>query len=98
MGQILHLFKPTAFVRVGLNSFKRHLIWGETPLNKVWDIIKPIKKKDWDALYIIQNQTKCTPREGLFDISLFPLSKEFGMKMAQNVKSPWVCPTPYPRA
>ena len=88
------MFKPTAFVRVGLNSFKRHLIWGETPLNKVWNIIKPIKKKDWDALYIIQNQTKCTPREGVFDISLFPLGKEFGMKMAKMSDPPWYARPP----
>ena len=33
------------FVRVGRNSFKRHLIWGETPLFKVGDITKPIKRK-----------------------------------------------------
>ena len=45
---------------------------------------------------IMLNQTKCIPAKGVFDISLFPPSKEFDMKIAQNVKSPWVCPIPLP--
>ena len=48
--------------------------------------------------YIILNQTKCAPREGVFDINLFPPGfEEFDMKMAQNVKSPWVL-APFPGA
>ena len=45
---------------------------------------------------IILNKNKCTPAKGVFDISLFPLSKEFDTKIAQNVKSPWVYPTSLP--
>ena len=31
--------------------------------------------------FIILNQTKYTPREGVFDISVFPLGKHFDMKL-----------------
>lgn len=31
--------------------------------------------------FIILNQTKYTPREGVFDISVFPLGKDFDMKL-----------------
>ena len=45
---------------------------------------------------IILNKNKCTPAKGVFDISLFPLIKEFDTKIAQNVKSPWVYLTSLP--
>ena len=45
---------------------------------------------------IILNKKKCTPAKGVFDSSLFPLSKEFDTKIAQNVKSPWVYLTSLP--
>lgn len=33
------------------------------------------------VIYIILNQTKYTPRKGVFDISVFPLGKDFDMKI-----------------
>lgn len=33
------------------------------------------------VIYIILNQTKFTPRKGVFDISVFPLGKDFDMKI-----------------
>ena len=40
--------------------------------------------------YIILNQTKVPQGKGYLTSIFFPLGKEFDMKMAQNVKSPWV--------
>lgn len=45
-------------------------------------------------IYNLLNQTTFTAREGVFDISVHPMSKEFDMKIGYNVKPPWVCSAP----
>ena len=39
-------------------------------------------------IYNLLNQTTFTAREGVFDISVYPMRKEFDMKIGYNVKPP----------
>ena len=55
-----------------------------------------ILMNDCIVISIILNQTKFRTREGVFDISVFPLGKAFDIKIGKNVKSPGIAPPPPP--